>query len=77
MYDVNTHLKAMKKMKEVLDKEELDPYLMCQPIGWMCPEVEDQPIGYMSLPECPLGTHIYLQLRKYKLLMDLWTSCSS
>jgi len=42
-------------MKAALDKEELSPYLMCQPIGWRCPEVEDHPDGYLALDEWPFG----------------------
>jgi len=42
-------------MKAALKKEGLNPYLMCQPLGWLCPEVEGHPNGYLALPETPLG----------------------
>lgn len=55
MYDLDTVLKTLKRMKAALDKEGLSPYLMCQPLGWRCPEVENQLSGYLALPEAPLG----------------------
>lgn len=45
----------MKKTKETLDKEDLHPYLMCQPGGFMCPDVEHHPMGHLSLAEFPFG----------------------
>lgn len=55
MYDINTNLKTLKRMKVALDKEGLNPYLMVQPIGFRCPEVENEVTGYLALPEVPLG----------------------
>ena len=55
LYDLDTVLKTLQRMKSALDKEGLTPYLMCQPLGWRCPEVDDHPQGYLSLPEFPLG----------------------
>jgi len=54
-YDINTTLKTMQRIKAALDKENLKPYLMCQPIGWLCPEVENHQRGYFALPESPFG----------------------
>jgi len=45
----------MQRIKAALDKENLKPYLMCQPIGWLCPEVENYLRGVHALPESPLG----------------------
>lgn len=47
----------MKRMKEILDAENFHPYLMTQPLGWMCPEVENHKEGYAILPEVPFGKH--------------------
>ena len=55
MYDLDTVLKTLRRMKSALDEKGLSPYLMCQPIGWRCPEVENHPHGYLALPDCPLG----------------------
>jgi len=54
-FDINTTLKTMQRIKAALDKENLKPYLMCQPIGWLCPEVENYLRGVHALPESPLG----------------------
>ena len=76
MYDLDTELKALKRMKAALDKEGLSPYLMCQPIGWRCPEVEDHPHGYLALPECPLGELKYLVVFYFALFyVKPITSC--
>ena len=50
-------LKAMRLMKEALDKAGLKTYLMCQPIGFFTPEVESGD-GYLQLPEHFLGKRI-------------------
>lgn len=52
---MNTALKVMKRITSALDKADLHPYLLCQPLGFMCPEVEESPVGYVSLPEFPFG----------------------
>lgn len=55
LFDVNTSLKVLKRMKKALDDAGLgETHIMCQPLGWMCPEVEDTYIGYTALPEAPL-----------------------
>lgn len=56
MYDISTNLKTLKRMKVALDAADLHPYLMVQPLGFRCPEVEKEPIvGYLSLPDAPLA----------------------
>ena len=52
----NMLLKAMRLMKEGLDKEGLKTPLICQPIGFFTPEV-DCGDGYLELPEHFLGKH--------------------
>ena len=59
LYDIHTQLKVIKRMKAALDKEGLKPYLMIQALGWLCPEVEDNLVGYLALPESPLGEYIF------------------
>ena len=54
LFDLDSVLKTLKRMKAALDKEGLSPYLMCQPVGWRCLEVENHPYGYLSLPDYPL-----------------------
>ncbi|XP_035658583.1 betaine--homocysteine S-methyltransferase 1-like [Branchiostoma floridae] len=54
-YDPNTCLKTMEAMKTELDKRGLSPYLMVQPLGFHCPEVENEDEGYQMLPECPFA----------------------
>ena len=41
-------------MKEALDKEGLNPYLMIQPVGYHTPDAGR--VGFASLPETPFGT---------------------
>lgn len=55
LFDVNTQVKVIKRMKAALDKEGLKPYIMVQALGWLCPEVEEQISGYLTLPEAPVG----------------------
>ena len=62
MFDLNTQLKVMKRMKAAVDKEGLQPYLMIQALGWLCPEVENTVEGYVLLPESPFG----IMIDKYK-----------
>nr|XP_039248436.1 betaine--homocysteine S-methyltransferase 1-like [Styela clava] len=54
-FDINTSLKIMEKIKTALDEEGLSPYLMCQPLGFHCPDAESCPMGYTELPEYPFG----------------------
>eukprot|EP00058_Branchiostoma_floridae_P006727 XP_002592215.1 hypothetical protein BRAFLDRAFT_123950 [Branchiostoma floridae] len=54
-YDPNTCLKTLEAMKTELDKRGLSPYLMVQPLGFHCPEVENEDEGYQMLPECPFA----------------------
>uniref|UniRef100_H2ZQK5 Hcy-binding domain-containing protein n=1 Tax=Ciona savignyi TaxID=51511 RepID=H2ZQK5_CIOSA len=55
LYDPVTALKTMKRIKDAVKDVGLSPYLMCQPLGWMCPEVENQKMGYLALPEFPFA----------------------
>ncbi|XP_002131974.2 betaine--homocysteine S-methyltransferase 1-like [Ciona intestinalis] len=55
LFDFDTCLKTLKRMRDALDKEGLKTPLMCQPLGWRCPEVEDKYLGYLDLPETPLA----------------------
>ncbi|XP_078580837.1 betaine--homocysteine S-methyltransferase 1-like isoform X1 [Branchiostoma floridae x Branchiostoma japonicum] len=55
LYDVNTSLKTVEMMKTALDKAGLSPYLMIQPLGYHCPEVENMLEGYFHLPEAPFA----------------------
>ncbi|CAH1241571.1 BHMT [Branchiostoma lanceolatum] len=55
LFDPNTSLKTMELMKTELDKRGLSPYLMMQPLGFHCPEVENEDEGYQMLPECPFA----------------------
>ena len=58
-FDPATGLKTMKMMKEALDKENLHPYLMIQPVGFHVPEVENTKGGYHELPEYPYCERYY------------------
>uniref|UniRef100_H2YDK6 Hcy-binding domain-containing protein n=1 Tax=Ciona savignyi TaxID=51511 RepID=H2YDK6_CIOSA len=55
MFDLNTTLKTIKRMKKALDDEGLETPLMCQPLGFMCPEVENSLYGYARLSEDPFA----------------------
>ena len=58
-FDYTVSLKTMEMMKEALDRWDLRPYLMMQPLGFLCPETENLQEGYVELPECPFGWFIY------------------
>nr|XP_026690795.1 betaine--homocysteine S-methyltransferase 1-like [Ciona intestinalis] len=55
LFDLNATLKTLKRMKNALDAEGITTPLMCQPLGFMCPEVEHTTNGYSGLPENPLA----------------------
>ena len=42
-------------MKDALDREGLNPYLMLQGLGFHCQELKDNPTGWTALPEYPFG----------------------
>ena len=44
-------LDCMKIMKDALDKEGLKPFLMCQPLGYRCPDAGH--FGWINIPEFP------------------------
>ncbi|CAH1241951.1 BHMT [Branchiostoma lanceolatum] len=54
-FDPTTCLKTVRMMREALDREGLSPFLMVQPVGFHCPEVEMQHEGYGMLPENPFA----------------------
>nr|XP_026689557.1 betaine--homocysteine S-methyltransferase 1-like isoform X2 [Ciona intestinalis] len=55
LYDPVVALKTMQRIKSAVDKAGLSPYLMCQPLGWMCPEVEHHKMGHLALHEFPFA----------------------
>jgi len=52
-FDPFISLKTIEKMKEGLETAGLSPYLMCQPIGYLCPDAGKQ--GHLDLPEFPFA----------------------
>jgi len=54
-------LDAMKLMKKALDKEDLHPYLMCQPLAYHTPDCGKQ--GFIDLPEFPFALEPRLSTR--------------
>uniref|UniRef100_H2YEI3 Hcy-binding domain-containing protein n=1 Tax=Ciona savignyi TaxID=51511 RepID=H2YEI3_CIOSA len=67
LYDFDTCLKTLKRMRDALDKEGLKTHLICQPLGWRCPEVEHTLIGYLDLPETPLGSLEPRQVTRFEV----------
>ncbi|XP_070566449.1 betaine--homocysteine S-methyltransferase 1-like isoform X2 [Ptychodera flava] len=55
LYDPDTCILTMKKMKEALEAEGLKAHLMAQPLGFHTQEVNDNKQGYMALPDWPLA----------------------
>lgn len=51
----NTALKAMKMMKESLEKAGLNPFLVMQPVAFHTGDCEHNIDGYHELPEFPLA----------------------
>lgn len=62
-FDVDTALKVIQLMKQELEKNDLHPYLICQPLGFLAPEVSDTIHGRNCLPENPLGVEARLLTR--------------
>merc|ERR1712203_1072771 len=52
-FDMFVALETMKKMKAGLQAAGLDPYLMMQPIAYLCPDAGKQ--GIIDLPEFPFA----------------------
>lgn len=52
-FDPETVLRAIKLMKEALDKEGLKVFLMSQPLAFHTPDANRQ--GFIDLPEFPFG----------------------
>lgn len=53
-FDLNSTVKTLRLMKQRLDEEGLDPFLMAQPLGFHCPERENDKDGYLNHASCPL-----------------------
>ena len=56
-FDPNTSMEALRLMKEALDKEGFNPYLMIQPVGYHTPDAGR--VGFASLPETPFGANAF------------------
>lgn len=52
-FDPNTSIETLRLMKDALDKEGLNPYLMIQPVGYHTPDAGR--VGFSSLPETPFA----------------------
>ncbi|KAI8479601.1 hypothetical protein Bbelb_390450 [Branchiostoma belcheri] len=52
-FDPFVCLEGMRKMKAALDKADLHPYLMVQPLAYMTPDASKQ--GFIDLPEFPFA----------------------
>ena len=52
-FDPFTSMETIRLMKEALDKEGLNPYMMIQPVGYHTPDAGRA--GFSSLPELPFG----------------------
>ncbi|XP_033640100.1 betaine--homocysteine S-methyltransferase 1-like isoform X1 [Asterias rubens] len=55
MYDPTITLKTLALMKRGLEEAGLKAYLMAQPVGYHTTEVENDPRGYVALPEFPFA----------------------
>lgn len=53
LFDPNMLLEVIKDMKTSLDLFNLKPYLMLQPLGYMCPDGGNY--GWVNLPEFPFA----------------------
>jgi len=58
MFDPNISIESLRLMKQALDKEGLNPYLMIQPVGYHTPDAGR--VGFESLPEAPFGMESFL-----------------
>jgi len=56
-FDPTTSMEALRLMKEALDKEGHNPYLMIQPVGYHTPDAGR--VGFASLPEIPFGVNLF------------------
>ena len=54
-FDPTISMEALRLMKEALDKAELNPYLMIQPVGYHTPDAGRA--GFSSLAETPFGAN--------------------
>jgi len=53
LFDPNILLEVMADMKQALQRSNLNPYLMVQPLGFMCPDGGN--FGWIDIPEFPLA----------------------
>jgi len=56
-FDPTTSMEALRLMKEALDKEGFNPYLMFQPVGYHTPDAGR--VGFASLLEIPFGANSF------------------
>ncbi|XP_064603301.1 betaine--homocysteine S-methyltransferase 1-like [Liolophura sinensis] len=54
-FDPNTSIKTLKLMKQRLDEEGMDVFLMAQPLGFHFPEMENDKDGYINHRSCPFS----------------------
>ena len=56
----NVAMRSMKIMKEALDAANLKPYLICQPLALLTPDIDTES-GYLNTPEHFLGKfYVYM-----------------
>ena len=60
----NVTLESIQAMRTALQEAGLKPYLMCQPLGFLTPDVRDKVDGYLHLPEFYLGNIFSLTYRQ-------------
>ena len=68
LFDPTISLKAMGLMKEALQKANLKPYLMCQPIAYHTPDVDHR--GLSEMPEYPFGVSYCLDKMAVQYVMS-------
>ena len=57
-FDCDTALETMSLMKAGLKEAGLNPFLILQPLGYLCPDVKYTQDGHAELPEYPLGIQL-------------------
>ena len=53
LFDPFIRLETIRLMKTALEAEGLNPFLMCQPLGFRTPDAAG--FGWVTLPEFPFG----------------------
>lgn len=61
----------MARIKTAIAKENLNPYLICQPLGYFCPDVENSINGYLSLPEAPMCMGVFIYYNGYNIKFSI------